>query len=57
MTHEATSLVRLPRLESPDPLEVGKVIGGMGVESSAYACGMHGPGIEVAVQDAMGSNT
>ena len=57
VTDEATPLARPPKLESLDLPYVGSLIGGMGVEPSAYAGGVCSPGVEVAILDAMGSNT
>ena len=40
VTGEAMPLARPLALESPDPLEVGRWMGGMGVVSSPYAGGI-----------------
>ena len=39
VTGEAMPLARPPKLESLDPPDVGRVMGGMGMELSVYAGG------------------
>ena len=57
VTGEDTLLARPLTPESFDRPELGKVMGGMGVVSSAYTGSICGPGVEDAVLDAMGLYT
>ena len=57
VTGEATPLARPPTLESPDPPEVGRQMGGMVAVSPPYMGGVHSPGAGDASLNSRGSYT